>query len=191
MMKRFFFDLAGEFPAQDVLWHRCSSRREAKVHALFIVRRIGAEKPWFAKPGNYIRVRDEKGRENLRGSAGAQGFMSSGPSAPCANSPAEGNRQRGADRPETVLRPAEGIDRQVWRRQPTLCGLRAVSGVAPWFSCGNGALGETRSCRRMANAHRRWNGDPSGNAAGAVLFQMPASQRKPGQPGRANRSTVR
>ena len=66
------------------------------------------------------------------------------------------------------------------------------SGVAPWLSCGNGALRETRSCRRMAHAPPAVDGDPSGNAAaGAVLFQMPASQRKPGQQGRANRSTVR
>jgi hypothetical protein len=36
-------------------------RRETKEHARFIAQRIGTEKPYLAKPGSYIRVRDEKG----------------------------------------------------------------------------------------------------------------------------------
>jgi hypothetical protein len=34
-----------------------------KEHARFIAQRIGAEKPYLAKTGSYIRVRDEKGGE--------------------------------------------------------------------------------------------------------------------------------
>jgi hypothetical protein len=62
-MKQFFFDLAGELSAHDVLGHRCRSRKEAKDHAKFIAHRIGTERPTFAKPGNYISVRDESGNE--------------------------------------------------------------------------------------------------------------------------------
>lgn len=62
-MKRFFFDLAGELPANDVQGHQCRSRKEAKDHAQFIAHRIGTEQPTFAKPGNYISVRDESGTE--------------------------------------------------------------------------------------------------------------------------------
>lgn len=60
-MNRFFFDLAGEFPAKDVQGHLCSSRREAREHATFIAQRIGTERPIFAKPGNFIEVRGEHG----------------------------------------------------------------------------------------------------------------------------------
>jgi len=62
-MKNFFFDLAGELPARDVLGHRCRSPKEAKDHAQYIAHRIGAERPSFARPGNYISVRDENGAE--------------------------------------------------------------------------------------------------------------------------------
>ena len=68
-MSKFFFDLAGEFPARDVVGHECSSRREARQHATFIAHRI-AERARFAKPGNCIEVRDSKGacffREPIR-----------------------------------------------------------------------------------------------------------------------------
>jgi hypothetical protein len=60
-MKRFFFDLVGELSARDVLGHMCSSRKEAKDHAAFVAHRIGTERPSFAKPGNRIEVRDERG----------------------------------------------------------------------------------------------------------------------------------
>ena len=62
-MKRYFFNLAGELPAHDVLGHQCRSLKEAKEHAQFIARRIGTDRPTFAKPGNYISVRDESGTE--------------------------------------------------------------------------------------------------------------------------------
>lgn len=62
-MEKFFFDLAGELPARDVLGRQCKSGEEAKDHAQFIAHRMGTERPTFAKPGNYISVRDESGRE--------------------------------------------------------------------------------------------------------------------------------
>jgi hypothetical protein len=39
------------------------SRKEAKDHAQFIAHRFGTERPTFARPGNYISVRDESGTE--------------------------------------------------------------------------------------------------------------------------------
>lgn len=48
-------------PARDVLGHDCASRREARKHATFIAQRVGTERPNFAKPGNCIEVRDERG----------------------------------------------------------------------------------------------------------------------------------
>jgi hypothetical protein len=62
-MKNFFFDLAGELSARDVLGHQCRSSGEAKDHAQYIAHRIGTERPSFARPGNYISVRDENGTE--------------------------------------------------------------------------------------------------------------------------------
>jgi hypothetical protein len=66
-MKRFFFDLVGDIRAHDFMGHECSSKREAKKHASFIARRIGTERPSFAKPGNVIAVRDERGAKISRG----------------------------------------------------------------------------------------------------------------------------
>jgi hypothetical protein len=60
-MKRFFFDLVGEIRACDFMGHECSSKKEAKSHAAFIAHRIGTERPSFAKQGNFIAVRDERG----------------------------------------------------------------------------------------------------------------------------------
>lgn len=60
-MKRFYFDLVGDIRARDFMGHECSSKKEAKEHALFIASRIGTERPGFAKPGNLISVRDELG----------------------------------------------------------------------------------------------------------------------------------
>jgi hypothetical protein len=60
-MSKFFFDLAGELPARDMVGHECSSREEAKQHAAVIANRIGTARPAFAKPGNSVEVRDSKG----------------------------------------------------------------------------------------------------------------------------------
>jgi hypothetical protein len=63
-MKRFFFDLVGDIRARDFMGHECSSKKEAKNHhASFIAHRIGTERPSFAKSGNFIAVRNERGAE--------------------------------------------------------------------------------------------------------------------------------
>jgi hypothetical protein len=60
-MKQLFFDSVGDVRAHDFMGHECSSKKEAKKHASFIAHRIGTERPSFAKPGNFIAVRDERG----------------------------------------------------------------------------------------------------------------------------------
>jgi hypothetical protein len=65
IMKRFFFDLVGDIRAHDFMGHECSSKKEAKKHASFIAHRIGTERPSFAKPGNFIAVRDERGAKTF------------------------------------------------------------------------------------------------------------------------------
>jgi hypothetical protein len=60
-MQRFFFDLVGDVPARDFMGHECSSKKEARQHASLIAHRIGTERPSFAKQGNRISVRDERG----------------------------------------------------------------------------------------------------------------------------------
>ena len=61
-MKRFFFDLIGEFPAHDFLGINAFPKRNKGTRPVHR-HRIGTEKPSFAKTGNYILVRDEKGAE--------------------------------------------------------------------------------------------------------------------------------
>jgi hypothetical protein len=60
-MKRFFFDLLGEVPAQDLLGREFSSRRQAREYACFLAHRLGSQHPHFAKQGNRILVRQEDG----------------------------------------------------------------------------------------------------------------------------------
>jgi hypothetical protein len=81
-MKRFFFDLAGDLSAHDFMGHDCSSNMEAKRHASFIAHRIGTERPSFARPGNYISVRDDRGVEIFK--APIKCSMSAYPSDPSA-----------------------------------------------------------------------------------------------------------
>lgn len=60
---RFFFHLAGEISAHDVIGQECASIDEAKAHGEFIAHRIGTEKPEMIREGNFISVRDEQDRE--------------------------------------------------------------------------------------------------------------------------------
>jgi hypothetical protein len=53
-MPRYFFHLAGQFPAHDLLGQGCANDREAKDHGSFIAHRIGTEKPEMVREGNYI-----------------------------------------------------------------------------------------------------------------------------------------
>jgi hypothetical protein len=55
-MPRYYFHLAGDIPAHDLLGHDCVNDREAEDHAGFIARRLGTEKPEMVKSENYILV---------------------------------------------------------------------------------------------------------------------------------------
>jgi hypothetical protein len=62
-MAKYFFHLAGDFPAHDLIGHECANDEEAKDHGSFIAHRIGTEKPGMIREGNYIAVTDERDRE--------------------------------------------------------------------------------------------------------------------------------
>jgi hypothetical protein len=62
-MPMYFFHLAGELPAHDLIGHDCADEKEAKDHASFIAHRIGTEKPGMVREGNFISVTDQQGRE--------------------------------------------------------------------------------------------------------------------------------
>jgi hypothetical protein len=66
VMPRYYFHLAGEIPAQDVLGHDCVNDREAQEHANFIAHRIGTEKPEMVKSQNYILVTNDQELEVAR-----------------------------------------------------------------------------------------------------------------------------
>jgi hypothetical protein len=65
-MDQFYFDLVGDFAANDFVGHRCASEDEAREHCRFIAQRIGTEKPEMARRGYYISVRDKAGHEIYR-----------------------------------------------------------------------------------------------------------------------------
>jgi hypothetical protein len=62
-MPRYFFHLAGQLPAHDLLGHDCANDGEAEDHGSFIAHRIGTEKPGMIREGNFISVTDELGKE--------------------------------------------------------------------------------------------------------------------------------
>jgi hypothetical protein len=62
-MPRYFFYLAGDIPAHDVLGHDCANDDEARQHGDFIAHRIGTEKPEMVRDGNFISVANEQGNE--------------------------------------------------------------------------------------------------------------------------------
>jgi hypothetical protein len=62
-MPKYFFHLAGQLPARDMLGHECANDKEAKDHGNFIAYRIGTEKPEMVREGNYISVANEEGDE--------------------------------------------------------------------------------------------------------------------------------
>ena len=57
-MPKYFFHLAGQIPAHDMLGHECADDKEAKEHGSFIAHRIGTEKPEMVIEGNFISVRN-------------------------------------------------------------------------------------------------------------------------------------
>jgi hypothetical protein len=52
-MPKYFFHLAGQLPAHDLLGHDCANDREAKDHGSFIAHRIGTEKLGMIREGNF------------------------------------------------------------------------------------------------------------------------------------------
>jgi hypothetical protein len=62
-MPKYFFRLAGDVPARDLLGHECTNDKEAKNHGNFIAHRIGTEKPSMVREGNYISVTNGQGDE--------------------------------------------------------------------------------------------------------------------------------
>ena len=62
-MPKYFFHLAGQLPAHDLLGLECANDKEAKDHGSFIAHRIGTEKPGMVREGNYISVTNEHGKE--------------------------------------------------------------------------------------------------------------------------------
>jgi len=62
-MPKYFFHLAGDLPAHDLIGHDCANEVEAVEHASFIAHRIGTEKPGMVRESNFISVVDETGQE--------------------------------------------------------------------------------------------------------------------------------
>jgi len=63
LMSRYFFHLAGDVPAHDLLGHDCGDEAEAVDHGSFIAHRIGTERPEMIRKGNFISVVDARGNE--------------------------------------------------------------------------------------------------------------------------------
>jgi hypothetical protein len=57
-MPKYFFHLAGQIPAHDLIGQECANESEAKDHGTFIAHRIGTEKPEMVREENFISVRD-------------------------------------------------------------------------------------------------------------------------------------
>jgi len=55
-MPRYFFHLAGQLPANDLMGHECINDEEAKEHGSFIAHRVGTEKPDMVREDNFISV---------------------------------------------------------------------------------------------------------------------------------------
>jgi hypothetical protein len=62
-MPKYFFHLAGQLPAHDLLGHECANDEEARDHGNFIAHRIGTEKPGMVREGNYISVVTDENKE--------------------------------------------------------------------------------------------------------------------------------
>jgi hypothetical protein len=62
-MPKYFFHLAGQLPAHDLLGHECANDKEAQDHGDFIAFRIGTEKLGMVREGNFISVSDQFGKE--------------------------------------------------------------------------------------------------------------------------------
>ena len=65
-MPKYFFHLAGEFPAHDLLGHECANDKAAQDHGSFIAHRLGTETPSMVMDNNFVSVTDESGKELFR-----------------------------------------------------------------------------------------------------------------------------
>jgi len=63
---KYFFHLAGQVPAHDLLGHECANDNEARDHGSFIAHRIGTERPAMVREENFISVRNERDQELFR-----------------------------------------------------------------------------------------------------------------------------
>jgi hypothetical protein len=57
-MDKYFFDVVGDFAANDLMGLEFASDDEACEHARYIVSRLASEKPELVVSGNYVLVRD-------------------------------------------------------------------------------------------------------------------------------------
>jgi hypothetical protein len=57
---KYFFHLAGQVPAHDLLGHECANDNEAREHGSFIAHRIGTERPAMVREENFISVLNER-----------------------------------------------------------------------------------------------------------------------------------
>jgi hypothetical protein len=62
-MPRFYFNLVGDTPAQDVLGQDYSDDREARAHAKDLARHLATDKPLLVRDGNAVVIVAEDGRE--------------------------------------------------------------------------------------------------------------------------------
>jgi hypothetical protein len=60
---KYYFHLAGQVPAHDLLGHECANDAEARNHGSFIAHRIGTEKPDMVREENFISVRNARDQE--------------------------------------------------------------------------------------------------------------------------------
>ena len=60
-MPKYFFHLAGNVPAHDILGHECANDEEAQDHGNFIAHRIGTQRPEMVREENSICVVNEAG----------------------------------------------------------------------------------------------------------------------------------
>jgi hypothetical protein len=65
-MAKYFFDLGGLIPAQDLVGQECADDKGARKHGDFIAHRIGTERPEMVREENYIAVLDGQRRELFR-----------------------------------------------------------------------------------------------------------------------------
>jgi hypothetical protein len=65
-MPHYFFHLAGDIPAHDLVGQECADDAEARDHGRFIAHRIGTERPEMVREANFISVRNGKDVELAR-----------------------------------------------------------------------------------------------------------------------------